>query len=159
MDVTIRPARRDDAEALTMLAMSSKQSNGYDDAFMAACAEELRVTCALLDAHEYWVAESGTPCGFVCLEVDPDGLGGTIGSLFIDPSWQRCGVGRRLWTTLEGSAREKGLRFLRLDADPEAEAFYRGLGFSTVSRAPSGSIPGRTLPHMRMEMPARHGGI
>lgn len=36
-----------------MLAMSSKQSNGYDDAFMAACVEELRVISVSLDAREY----------------------------------------------------------------------------------------------------------
>lgn len=152
MDVTIRPARRDDAEALTMLAMSSKQSNGYDDVFMAACAEELRVTSASLDAQEYWVAEFGRPRGFVSFEVEPNGHVGRIGAFFIAPGWQRRGIGRLLWTTVEGSARKKDLRVLCLDADPEAEAFYRSLGFSTVSRVPSGSIPGRTLPHMRKDL-------
>lgn len=152
MDVSIRPAQREDAEALTMIAMSSKQSNGYDDAFMEACTEELRVTSSLLEAHEYWVAESDTPCGFISLEVDPDRLAGVIGAFFIDPGWQRRGIGRLLWTTVEGSALEKGLKSLRLDANPEAEAFYRSLGLSTVGRVPSGSIPGRTLPHMRMDL-------
>lgn len=154
MEATVRPARHNDAEALTIIAMSSKRSNGYDDAFMAACTEELRVTSASLDAHEYWVAESGQPCGFVCLEVDPDGLAGTVRSFFIEPGWQRRGIGRLLWATLEGSALDKGLKLLRLDADPEAEAFYRALGFSTVSRVPSGSISGRTLPHMQMGLSA-----
>jgi GNAT superfamily N-acetyltransferase len=119
---------------------------------MAACAEELRVTSASLDAHKYWVAECGTLCGFVCLEVDPDGCTGMIGALFIDPSLQRRGIGPLPWATVEGSARGKGSRVLRLDADPEAETFYHGLGFSTVSRVPSGSIPGRTLPHLRMDL-------
>lgn len=99
-----------------------------------------------------WVAESGSPCGFVSLEVDQDGLAGIIGALFMDPGCQRRGIGRLLWTTVEGSALRKGFRALRLDADPEAEAFYRGLGFSRVGRVPSGSIPGRTNPHMRMDL-------
>jgi len=154
MEATIRLARQNDAEVLTMIAMSSKQSNGYDDAFMEACAEELCVTSASLDAHEYWVVESGEPCGFVCLEADPDGLAGTVRSFFIEPSWQRRGIGRLQWTALEGSARDKGLRLLRLDADSKAEAFYCALGFTTVSRVPSGSIPGRTLPHMQMGLSA-----
>jgi ribosomal protein S18 acetylase RimI-like enzyme len=154
MDVTIRQAKYDDVEALTMLAMASKQSNGYDDAFMTACADELRVTSASLDAYEYWVADSGTPCGFVSLEVDPDGLTGMIGSFFIAPGWQRRGIGRLLWSTVKELAQKKGLKVLRLDADPEAEAFYRGLGFSTVNRVPSGSIPGRTLPHMQIDLSA-----
>lgn len=154
MDVQIRPARHRDAQTLTSIAMASKQSNGYDDAFMVACAEELRVTPALMDELEYWVAEDDRPRGFVCLEVDPDRLTGTVTSLFIEPAWQRRGIGRLLWTVVEETARKRKLRGLGVDADPKAEAFYRSLGFSTVSRVPSGSIPGRTLPHMRMEFSA-----
>jgi hypothetical protein len=52
------------------------------------------------------------------------------------------------------SAREKGLTVLHLNADPEAETFYRSLGFSTVGRVPSSSISGRMLPHMRINLVA-----
>lgn len=154
VDVKIRQARKDDAEALTMLAMISKRSNGYDDAFMAASAERLRVTPALLEMHQYWVAESNVPCGFVCMQVDPEGNSGKVAALFIHPDWQRRGVGRMLWTALEMSAREKGLTTLHLNADPDAETFYRSLGFSTVGRVLSSSISGRTLPHMRIDLVA-----
>ncbi|WP_324753443.1 GNAT family N-acetyltransferase [Roseovarius sp. Pro17] len=154
MDVTIRPARKDDAEALTTLAMMSKQSNGYDDTFMVACADELRVTADLLKADKYWVAESHIPCGFVCLKINEDEQVGEVAALFVHPDWQRRGVGRLLWATVKRLAREKNLTALHLDADPEAEAFYRKLGFSTIGRVPSASIPGRTLPHMRIDLPA-----
>ena len=150
MEVLVRRACHDDAETLTKIAMLSKQSNGYDDAFMAACADELLITPDLLDAHEYWVAEGHQICGFVCLEVDLDHSAGTVSSFFIDPAWQQRGIGRQLWQTIEASACEKGLKLLRLHSDPEAENFYTGLGFSTIGRVPSGSIPGRTLPHMEM---------
>ncbi len=153
VDVKIRQAHKEDAEALTMLAMISKRSNGYDDAFMAASAERLRVTPAQLEMHNYWVAECNTPCGFVCLQVDPEGNFGKLAALFIHPDWQRRGVGLMLWTALEMSAREKGLTALHLNADPEAETFYRNLGFSTVGRVQSSSIPGRMLPHMRIDLP------
>lgn len=154
MGVIIRPARQEDADALTELAMISKQSNDYDDAFMEACADELRVTPDLLTANEYWVAESNVPCGFVCLQINKGEQVGQITALFIHPDWQRRGVGRLLWARVERLAREKNATALYLDADPEAEAFYHSLGFSTVGRVPSGSIPGRTLPHMKIELPA-----
>lgn len=154
MDMIIRRAKKEDAEALTLLAMLSKQSNGYDDAFMRACADELRVTPALLETHEYWAAESGILCGFACLQVDLERAIGEVTSLFIHPNWQRRGVGRRLWATIEKSAHKKRLTALRLDADPAAEKFYHNIGFSTVGRIPSGSIPGRTLPHMRIVLSA-----
>lgn len=154
-DLVVRPARPGDAADLTTLAMLSKQSNGYDDAFMIACSDELRVTPSLLEAHEYWVADNcGTPCGFACLKADIKKGSGEITALFIHPAWQRRGIGRLLWRVVEQSARRKGLVALHLDADPEAEAFYRHLGFQTISRVPSGSIPGRTLPRMEISFPA-----
>lgn len=152
MTVTIRPARADDADALTLIAACAKRANGYDDAFMAACADEMRVTTALLNTHQYWVAESHEPCGFICLEVDPDRVTGLIGALYIAPDWQRRGIGKLLWRTAEGSAKDMGLTGLHLDADPNAEAFYLSLGFSTIGRVPSGSIAGRTLPHMQIDL-------
>ena len=147
-DISIRLARADETDILTDIAMLSKQSVGYDDAFMAACADELRVTPALLAKNDHWVAEADTPCGFISLAVDEGGEKGVLDSLFIHPDWQKKGVGRRLWDILLVEARARNLRELRLDSDPKAEHFYSSLGFTTISRAPSGSIPGRTLPHM-----------
>lgn len=152
MTTLIRRARRDDADELSRVALLSKQSNGYDDAFMAACEDELLVTPELIDAREYWVAADQTICGFVCLQADRDSGWGTVSAFFVHPDWQKRGVGRLLWRALEGSARAKGLEGLSLDADPAAEPFYVGLGFSTVGRVPSGSIPGRTLPHMQLRL-------
>jgi hypothetical protein len=41
---------------------------------------------------------------------------------------------------------------VEVDADPNAEAIYARLGFKTFARSPSGSIPGRTLPRMRLAL-------
>ena len=150
--MTIRPARNEDAEALTLLAMTSKQSIGYDDTFMAACADELRVTPDLIEAQDYWVAESTRPCGFVCLKFNDRELTGEVAALFIHPDWQRRGIGRMLWDKVNGLARARNLSALYLDADPDAEPFYRNLGFSTVGRVPSGSISGRMLPRMQIDL-------
>ena len=147
-DITIRLASQDETRVLTELSLRSKRSNGYDEAFMAACREELTVTRQSLAEGEYWVAECGGLCGCACLLTDPDGRGGEVHAFFIDPAWQRRGVGRLLWRKLAERAREKGLAELRLDADPAAVPFYEAMGFTVVGEAPSGSIPGRKLPHM-----------
>lgn len=151
-DIEIRRARPEDADVLTDLSLRSKRSNGYDDAFMAACRDELTVTAADLAAGEYWVAEAGTVCGCACLAVDPDGRSGEVHAFFIDPGWQRKGVGRLLWRTLLARARAHGLARLHLDADPAAVPFYAAMGFAVVGEAPSGSIAGRALPHMTMSL-------
>jgi hypothetical protein len=61
-------------------------------------------------------------------------------------------VGRALWTDAVGRARAAGCRSLDIEADPHAEAWYAGRGAVTIGRVPSGSIAGRTLPLMRLEL-------
>ena len=57
-----------------------------------------------------------------------------------------CG-GRLLMHTLR-VARARGFTRLVLDADPGAEPFYLHFGARRIGRSPSGSIPGRDLPHL-----------
>jgi N-acetylglutamate synthase-like GNAT family acetyltransferase len=150
MDIKIRKARPEDVKVLTELSIRSKRSNGYDEAFMAACREELTVTEDHLADGEYWVAESGVVCGCACLTADPNGRSGEIHTFFIDPDWQRQGIGRLLWKKLLERAKERRLERLHLDADPAAAPFYGALGFEVAGESPSGSIAGRTLPHMTL---------
>tara|TARA_R110002095_G_scaffold174299_2_gene151703 strand:+ start:287 stop:772 length:486 start_codon:yes stop_codon:yes gene_type:complete len=149
-DFAIRAAQSSDAGALTALILRSKASNGYDAEFMAACADELRVTKADILNDAYWVAERGDILGCVCLRTQS--MTGEIHAFFIDPDCQRRGVGRALWQVVRTTAVSQGLRRLALNADPAAEPFYARLGFRTVSQMPSGSIPGRRLPDMQMDL-------
>jgi len=128
--------------------MRSKRSNGYDEPFMAACRKELTVTGERLLEGEYWVAESDVVCECACLVADPRSRSGEVHAFFIDPEWQGKGIGSLLWQKLVERAKEKGLAGLHLDADPFAVPFYKALGFEVVGEVPSGSIAGRSLPHM-----------
>ena len=149
----IRPAKEGDATVLTDLCMVSKQSNGYDDAFMEACREELRVTPERLGSQQFWVAENAPHiCGCVCLEVDSERKRAEVCAFFVHPDWQRKGVGRLLWVPVLQAAGEQNLEMLHLDADPAAVPFYQSLGFVTVGENPSGSIPGRTIPYMELPL-------
>ncbi|MGI9508154.1 MAG: GNAT family N-acetyltransferase [Geminicoccaceae bacterium] len=153
MNIEIRRARADEADLLTRLSMRSKQSNGYDDAFMEACRVELTVTAARMEEGEYWVAAADGILGCVCLVDDGDGSG-EVHAFFIDPDHQRRGIGRRLWQKVVERARILGIERLSLDADPGAVPFYEALGFVTVGAAPSGSITGRSLPRMHIVLGA-----
>lgn len=152
MSLIIRPAQIADAAALTELILRSKKSNGYDDAFMAACAEELTVTQKVLSEENYWIAEDDGLAGCAALLSDPAGQTGEVTAFFIDPARQRQGVGRELWEQLADAARTAGITTLRLDADPAAVPFYQALGFEVAGEVPSGSIPGRSLPHMTLTL-------
>jgi N-acetylglutamate synthase-like GNAT family acetyltransferase len=148
MAINIRSARPEDAQTLTDLSMLSKRSNGYDDAFMALCVDELRITTHHIKTARYWVAESDIICGCVCLRIASDGMAGAVEAFFVHPDRQGSGVGKMLWLQILQHAENHSVRNLHLDADPYAEGFYRKLGFHTVGQVPSGSIPGRTIPHM-----------
>ncbi|MGX1495959.1 N-acetylglutamate synthase-like GNAT family acetyltransferase [Labrenzia sp. MBR-25] len=149
---TIREAALADSAALTDLCMRSKQSNGYDDAFMAMCAEELKVRDSWIEDDDFWLAQDadGRPVGCIRLYTVEDGETGELETCFVDPAWQGRRVGRALFDVLYERAQDLGLVRIGLDADPFAEPFYARMGFKTIGRAPSGSIPGRTLPRMEL---------
>lgn len=154
--ITVRRARPDEAPVLTALAMRAKASWGYDAAFMAACRDELTLTPAKIAAWQVWVAEAGGHiAGMVALNLDH---GAEVEDFFVEPAFQGRGVGRALMTELLAAARAAGASGLEVDADPNAEAIYAKLGFETFSRSPSGSIPGRWLPRMRLSLRRRTTG-
>lgn len=152
MTIQIRKANPADAVVLSDLSMRSKQSNGYDVDFMDACREELAVTADDFRTTEYWVAQADRVCGMVGLILDADGQSAVVSAFFIDPDHKRQGIGRMLWQVLLDHAATNGLQSLRLDADPAAVPFYEALGFTTTRMVPSGSIKGRSLPHMVLEL-------
>ena len=153
MNIKIRPVRLDDITELTALTLRSKQSNGYDDDFMRACADELAVTPKAISTSAYWVAHQGDAlCGCANLIIENEAMTGKVDSFFIDPSWQRQGVGRLLWEKIMAVAVENGLVSLRLDADPFAMPFYEAMGLVVVGEVPSGSIKGRMLPQMEIRI-------
>ena len=150
--ITVRQARADEAGALTELAMRAKASWGYDDAFMAACRDELTLTPQQMAAWRIWVAElDGQVAGMIALSLDD---GAEVQDFFVEPAFQGRGVGGALMEALMEAASASGATELEVDADPNAEAIYAKLGFETFSRSPSGSIPGRWLPRMRMTLSA-----
>ncbi|MGZ4127376.1 MAG: GNAT family N-acetyltransferase [Actinomycetota bacterium] len=149
--VTIRPAEPHEAQALTDLTLRSKAHWGYDEAFMKAVAAELRVTPQVIEEQEVFVlTEHGVPAGFYTLIVE--GARAELSMLFIDPPAIGRGYGRALFEHAAREARALGATEMVIDSDPFAEPFYLALGAERIGEAPSGSIPGRMLPQMRLRL-------
>jgi GNAT superfamily N-acetyltransferase len=149
--VIVRAARPEEADVLTALALRSKASWGYSEAFMDACRAELTLTPEKMAAWRVWVAEeAGEIAGMIALRLD--GAKAELEDFFVDPSFQRAGVGSALIDVLLTACRAAGAEEVGLDADPNAEAIYARLGFRTVGLSPSGSIPGRMLPRMELQL-------
>ncbi len=113
-EIKIRRAKSHEAHVLTNIALRAKQLNGYDDSFMGACKDELTVTASHMKEGEYWVAELYNVCGFVCLVEGLEPRVGEVHALFIDPDWQRCGVGKSLWLKIIQRAESKGIEKFNL---------------------------------------------
>jgi GNAT superfamily N-acetyltransferase len=145
----LRPARPDEAETLTELCLQSKAVWGYDDAFMRACRAELTLTAKDCATALIQVAADGDAVAGV-VQVTIDGEAADLAKLFIAPGALRAGIGRQLFDWAVTTARRRGARWMTIDADPGAAEFYRRMGAVDDGTAPSGSIPGRVLPRLRL---------
>jgi GNAT superfamily N-acetyltransferase len=147
----LRPARPDEAGLLTELCLRSKAVWGYDEAFMQACRAELTLSAADIAGALLQVAVEGDAVTGV-VQVAVDGENADLAKLFIAPSTMRAGVGRVLFEWAASVARDRGARWLWIEADPGAAGFYRRMGAVDDGVAPSGSIPGRVLPRLKLKL-------
>jgi GNAT superfamily N-acetyltransferase len=73
--------------------------------------------------------------------------------LFVDPDAMRRGIGQALLADALGIAAGAGATRVRIEADPNATPFYERAGAVRVGDVPSGSIPGRVLPLLELDVP------
>ncbi len=152
---SLRAARPDEAAALTDLALRSKAHWGYDAAFIEACREELSVQPDHIAAGRVTVAEvDGEIAGFSTLVGEPPEA--EVEALFVEPVHigGGAGVGATLFGALCDAARAAGFTRLLIEADPNAVGFYEHQGAVTIGERPSGSIPGRSLPLLELDLAA-----
>ncbi len=144
----VRPARADEAGALSDLALRSKGHWGYSQEFLDSCRDELTVSPAWCETGRVLVADDGDLLGFVAIDGEPPD--GELAHLFVEPAAMGRGLGGLLTSAALDLAARLGMDSLHLDADPHAEAFYTRLGARRVGESPSGSIVGRVLPRMAL---------
>ena len=149
--LALRPARPDEAAALTELCLRSKAVWGYDAAFMQACRGELAVTPAAITSSRVQVAEiDGRLAGVA--EVKSEGQIAQLEKLFVEPAMLRTGTGRKLLDWAKATARAAGATTMLIEADPDAAPFYRRMGAVDDGVVPSGSIPGRFIPRLNLSL-------
>lgn len=149
---SIRPPRPEESDALTALALRSKRHWGYDDAFMAACHDELTVTADAIESarQHYRVAEHrGEILGFYALERLARRRY-ELEALFVEPRHIGRGIGRMLLEHAKAFAEERGAEWILIQGDPHATAFYLAMGCVRCGERESSSVPGRMLPEFRV---------
>ena len=149
----IRPARGEEAEALTSLAIRSKAHWGYSLEQMVTFRDELTFTAKMVLARRTQILEEdGVVAAMYTLLGEGDEL--ELEHLFVDPARLGRGHGRRLFRHAAEVARAAGARALIFKSDPNAAGFYRAMGAVDTGEIPS-SIPGRTIPTFRLTLVGR----
>ncbi|MDP9764334.1 GNAT family N-acetyltransferase [Deinococcus enclensis] len=147
----LRPARPDEADTLTGVAMAAKAHWGDDPAFLAGCLEVLRVDRSRMEIEPHVVAEQdGEVVGFYSVQLDGDPA--VLDKLYVLPAEMGRGVGRALWAHMVAALRARDLRAVTLDADPHALPFYTRMGARQIGEAVSEVDPARRLPRMRFDL-------
>lgn len=150
----LRPARPDEAPAISALALRSKGHWGYDAAFLEACREDLTIEPDWCDGVRLVVAaEDGVLLGYARIAGGPPA--GELDGLFVDPPAIGRGVGGLLLRHSLETAADLGIEILEIDSDPYAEPFYRHAGAVRTGTSPSTVDPTRSLPHLTLAVTSR----
>jgi GNAT superfamily N-acetyltransferase len=150
----IRPAHYDEDAALSALCMQSKAHWGYDDNFLKASEPSLAVSKERIADGRVLVAEDMDQRVLGIAAADPlkDGAF-DLTLLFVEPDAIGKGVGGKLFAAIVELIAREGAKRLLIEADPNAEGFYKRLGARRIGDAPSSAIPGRTLPLLEFAIP------
>ena len=151
MQPVIRAPDVSELPALSELCMRSKAVWGYDADFMAACLKELTFVPGDLVSSRIAVAARGESVLGVA-QIRMVGRDADLQKLFVEPLALRGGVGKALFDWAIDAARELGASRMIIEADPDAAPFYRSLGARDAGLVPSGSIAGRMLPKLIVEL-------
>jgi len=149
----LRAARAEEAATLTALCMRSKRHWGYDETFMARCAESLAVPDRAIARGDVQVAvdEDGRTLGTAQLS-PPFNDAIELDKLFVDPPAIGHGVGAALLRWAVDETRARGAKRLVILADPNAASFYEKMGARFLRMAPSDAMPGRELPFYEVDL-------
>jgi predicted N-acetyltransferase YhbS len=128
--VRIRLATTSDAEAISrMIVRTLRETNAadYPAEVIAALVGRFSPEAVVqrMQERQVLVAMIGSDCvGTAALQ------GALVRTVFVDPDWQRRGIGSRLMRTIEAMATD--MAPLTVNASITAEAFYGRLGFVRV---------------------------
>ncbi len=152
VDPTIRAAHPSEAGSLTELAVRSKSYWGYDAGFLERARLDLTVSADAAGKGNVFVAEAdGVVAGFYSLDDDRDTP--ELTALFVDPAAIRKGHGRGLLAHAVREAAARGGRYLIIQSDPFAEAFYISQGAVRVGSVASPVDAARLLPLLHLALP------
>ena len=150
----IRRATATEATRLTELARIAKASWGYPETWLQAWTAELTIAPQYITAHRVTVAEVESDVVGMCA-LERHTKFWMLEHVWIEPAWQRRGIGRALVLDALNAAAMSARLPLSLVAEPNAAGFYQQLGARQVAvrKAPMEGAADRVLPVMQFAAP------
>jgi len=146
-------AKPEDAEALTQIAHAAKRHWDYPENWIAAWRDILTMRPEFVAANVAFIAidDDARPVGFYILTRQDDGI--HLDHLWIVPAAMRRGIGKALFEHATAEARKLGFDSIKIEADPNAEGFYKRMGAIGVGASVS-NVEGetRTLPLLEFRL-------
>ena len=140
--LSIRPAREEEQATLEALQWRASLGNEADRDALLANPDAIALPLDQIRQGLVLVAEvEGNPAGFAALLPRADG-DVELDGLFVDPTWQRRGIGNALVDHSTAFARDRGATALHVVGNPHAEAFYRSTGFRLMGTQATRFGPG-----------------
>jgi len=148
---TISKATTEDSEILTDITKKSKAHWGYSNKQMESWSSQLTITTNYIEISEvYKLVINDLVVGYYSYVILEENVV-QLDNLFVLPEYIGKGLGTFLMSDFLD--RCKALKFQKvvLDADPNAENFYKKHGFITVGQIET-SIKDRFLPIMELNL-------
>ncbi len=145
------------AESLTTIALAAKRYWQYPERWIEIWAPILTFTPEYVAANPTYVAVvDGKPVGFYALILSPERSRAQLDHLWLTPEWIGRGLGRTLFEHAVATAKALGAAVVDIEAEPNAEAFYRHMGARRTGER-TGRIEDqpRVLPLMELDLCAR----
>ena len=155
-DVILRPGTAADAPAASELARRAKGSWGYPAEWLDQWRSALTISPDALTRDRSLVAVCGRALAGVCVLDFPE-QHSSLEHLWVDPAYQRRGIGAALVRRALGLVARSGRQRLVVESDPSAESFYQRLGGRRIGETPA-PMPGaadRVLPVLELDVAAR----
>ena len=156
--MNIEKTTRKDAKDLTELTIRSKSHWNYGEKQIEEWRDELTITEKYIDENQvYKLVIENSLIGFYAYQPE-NKTDIKLNYLFVEPKFIGKGYGKSLMMDFLSRIENSEFERVVLDADPNAEKFYSGLGFRVIGKLKS-SIKDRFLPIMELEIKPAHNRV
>lgn len=140
-----------DSEILTAVTKKSKAYWGFSDDILKEWEHLLTITKDYIEKNEvYKLVQNDQIIGYYSyFSTDENTI--KLDNIFILPDFIGKGFGKILMNDFLKNLKQLGINKVTLDAEPNAEKFYKTFGFETIGQLES-SIKDRYLPIMELQI-------